>query len=143
MEGIMLLVCLSFNTAVRLVGGLMIASLAPSMYAGYVQINLTSNIPGLAAFTDPNLVNPWGFSFSATSPFWISDNGSAKATLYNAAGAPNALIVSTPPEPTGQVFNGSASSFALTPNNPARFIFATESGQIAGWNPAVNPTAAV
>ncbi len=30
---------------------------------------------GLAANTDPNLVNPWGVSSSATGPFWVSDQG--------------------------------------------------------------------
>src|SRR3954471_7261809 len=48
----------------------------------YAQTNLVSNIPGLAAFTDPNLVNPWGIAASATSPFWISDNGTGVSTLY-------------------------------------------------------------
>ena len=29
----------------------------------FEQINLVANTPGLAANTDPNLVNPWGLSF--------------------------------------------------------------------------------
>lgn len=41
----------------------------PALAAAYTQTNLVSDIPGLAANTDPNLVNPWGMSFSATSPF--------------------------------------------------------------------------
>jgi hypothetical protein len=41
--------------------------------APYVQTDLVSDIPGLAAFTDPSLINPWGVSHTATSPFWISD----------------------------------------------------------------------
>ena len=32
------------------------------------QTNLVSNIPGMAAITDSDLVNPWGLSSSATSP---------------------------------------------------------------------------
>ncbi len=51
-----------------------------------VQTNLVSDIPGLAVTTDPNLINPWGISNSPTSPYWISDQGSGKATLYNGAG---------------------------------------------------------
>jgi hypothetical protein len=43
--------------------------------AQYVQTNPVSNIAGLATVTDPNLRNPWGFSHSSTSPFWISDQG--------------------------------------------------------------------
>ena len=46
----------------------------------YRQTNLVSDIPGLAAHTDPNLVNPWGISESAGSPFWISDNGTGVST---------------------------------------------------------------
>src|SRR3954467_3646141 len=48
----------------------------------YVQTNLVSDIPGLAEATDPHLVNPWGVSFRAGSPFWISDQGSNSTTLY-------------------------------------------------------------
>jgi hypothetical protein len=39
--------------------------------ADFVQTNLVSDIPSLAAITDPSLVNPWGSSRSPTSPFWI------------------------------------------------------------------------
>src|SRR5215475_9689532 len=63
----------------------------------FFQTNLTSDIPGLAANFDPNLQNPWGMAFTPTSPFWASDQGKNVSTLYNAAGAPQALVVSTPP----------------------------------------------
>ena len=36
--------------------------------AGYAQSNLVSNIPGLAQFTDPTLLNPWGVAFFLTGP---------------------------------------------------------------------------
>ncbi len=36
--------------------------------AVYRRVNLVSDIAGVARFTDPNLVNPWGLAFSATSP---------------------------------------------------------------------------
>src|SRR5579871_1827313 len=78
----------------------------------YIQTNLVSDIPGLAAFTDPNLINPWGIALAPTSPFWISDNGTGLLTLYNGAGKPQSLVVQVPPPagstatatPTGQVF---------------------------------------
>ena len=54
---------------------------APAATLGYVQTNLTSDIPGLAANTDPLLKNPWGVSFGATSPFWVSDQMTDVATL--------------------------------------------------------------
>jgi len=104
----------------------------------FTQTNLVSDIPGMAKTPDPNLVNPWGVSFSPTSPFWISDNGTGLATLYNGAGDIIPLVVAVPPPgsaPTGQVFN-SSSSF-----NGDLFIFATEGGTITGWRGALGTTA--
>lgn len=107
----------------------------------YSQTNLVSDIPGLAARTDPGLVNPWGISFSATSPLWVSDNNSGLSTLYNGAGAPIPLVVTIPGiggaqgAPTGQVFNGSGKF------NGDIFLFATEDGTIAGWRGSLGTTA--
>ena len=81
----------------------------------FTQTNLVSDIPGLAKTTDPDLVNPWGVSFSATSPFWVSDNGTGVATLYNGNGDKQGLTVTIPGgasgmgAPTGVVFNSSTS----------------------------------
>src|SRR5271163_4476545 len=50
--------------------------------APYFQTNLVSDISGLAPVTDPNLMNPWGVSESATSPLWISNQAASTATLY-------------------------------------------------------------
>jgi hypothetical protein len=49
--------------------------------AQYVQHNLLSDQAGQADLVDPNLVNAWGLSRSATSPWWISDNGTGHSTL--------------------------------------------------------------
>jgi uncharacterized protein (TIGR03118 family) len=117
------------------------ASLWSDPIGEYAQTNLVSDIPGLAAQTDPNLVNPWGIAASATSPFWISDNGSGLTTLYNSAGTPQSLVVTIPgpgtgaSSPTGQVFNGSGQF------NGDNFIFATEDGTIAGWRGALGTKA--
>ncbi len=57
-----------------------------------LETDLVSNAPGLidgngfmhsAFITDPNLVNPWGITESAASPFWIADNNAGVSTLYN------------------------------------------------------------
>jgi uncharacterized protein (TIGR03118 family) len=111
---------------------------------GYQQTNLVSDGFVKAITTDSNLKNPWGISFSATGPFWVSNNGTGVASLYNGSGQIQTLVVSIPPlaggtapsAPTGQVFNifRSNNSFQLTSNNPAVFIFATEDGTISGWN---------
>jgi uncharacterized protein (TIGR03118 family) len=112
----------------------------------FVQTNLVSPTPGEAAVTDPNLVNPWGFAYTATSPFWISNQGTGTSTLYDGAGHPNSLIVNIPggggatAGPTGQVASGGA-GFVLSNGSNASFIFDTLQGTIAGWNGAAGTTA--
>jgi uncharacterized protein (TIGR03118 family) len=107
---------------------------------GYVQTNLASSVPGLAANTDPNLINPWGMSFSSTSPFWVSDQGAGVSTLYSAAGVPNALVVAIPSGPpgpngpTGTVFLGGQGFINGSNNTAVTFGFATLQGTLAAWN---------
>lgn len=117
----------------------------------YKQTNLVADTSGVAAGMDSNLVNPWGMSRSSTSPWWVSDNGTGKATLYTGTGTAAALVVTIPTgdpnvsatgTPTGQVFNGTQ-DFQLAPGKPALFIFVTEDGTVSGWNPGVNPSSAV
>jgi len=109
----------------------------------YQQTNLVSDLPGMAAHTDSNLVNPWGIASSANSPFWVADNHTGVSTLYDGNGTPQPtsqpLVVTVPPAPGGTegspdgiVFNGS-SDFEVTRGSPAHFIFATEDGTISGW----------
>jgi uncharacterized protein (TIGR03118 family) len=120
------------------VAGLLVSLLAPALVQAesFVQTNLVSDVPGLATVTDPNLVNPWGMSFAATSPFWVSDNGPSLATTYTGTPTVNSLVVSVPGSPTGQVNNSNTSAFLLSNGNnqAANFIFATQSGTILGWN---------
>lgn len=100
----------------------------------YNQVNLVSNQTGKASHLDANLVNGWGLARSATSPWWVADNGTAKSTIYNGTtGNPAALIVAVPGAPTGIVFNGT-SSFVIPGIGAARFIFASEDGTISAWN---------
>ena len=102
---------------------------------------LVSDIDGVGSQpTDPDLVNPWGFVASGTSPWWVSDNGSGKLTLYNGDGVKQGLVVSVPQwdnspggNPTGQIFNNTQ-DFKLPNNSPAAFIVSTEDGTIQGWN---------
>jgi len=116
--------------------GVLALSLSPApLFAdSYYQTNLVSDVPGLAPTTDPNLVNPWGVSFSATSPFWVSDQGTNLSTVYNGLGAITPLVVpipagGPPSGPTGQVFNGTTS---FTVGGVAtNFIFDTLQGTIA------------
>src|ERR1043165_2021740 len=54
-------------------------SIAPG--SAYRQTNLLSDIPGLAPVLDPVLVNPWGISMTASSPFWVANNGTSTTQL--------------------------------------------------------------
>jgi uncharacterized protein (TIGR03118 family) len=115
---------------------------------GYAQTNLVSDVPNLAANTDPNLKNPWGVAFSATSPFWTSDQATGVSTLYNAAGVPQALVVTIPGSaapptgPTGMVFSNIAGQFPIN-GTAATFIFDNLNGTISGWNGSAGTTAVV
>src|SRR2546426_11069933 len=127
------------------------ASAGSSGQGFYQQTNLVSDIAGVALFTDTKLVNPWGLSHPPTGPWWISDNGTGLSTLYNGQGRKfpvgSPLVVTIPPPaggtgsaPTGNVFNGTG-GFVVSENGisgTSFFIFATEDGTIAGWNPNVD-----
>jgi uncharacterized protein (TIGR03118 family) len=107
----------------------------------YLEHNLVSNVAGAADFTDPNLVDPWGISYSATGPFWVSDHVAGVATIYSGNGAITSTVVTilaaggakTTGKPTGQVQN-SSTAFILANGKAASFIFSTEDGAIAAWN---------
>src|SRR6266852_39241 len=88
----------------------------PAALAGgsnaYQQTNLVSDMAGVAAHTDAQLVNPWGIAFFPGAPFWVADNNSGVSTLYDANGVKSALVVTIPPAsgtgmgtPTGIVAN--------------------------------------
>ena len=106
----------------------------------YLQHNIVSDGSVPADIKDPLLVNAWGLSASATSPWWVSDNGTDMSTLYNiTTGAKVPLEVSVPGAPTGTVFNNST-GFEVAPGVKSLFLFATEGGTIRGWNPAATGT---
>jgi uncharacterized protein (TIGR03118 family) len=99
-----------------------------------------------APLADSSLVNGWGLSASATSPWWASNNKSNTSTLYTGGGAKSAPTVTVAGGPTGTVANSNTSDFVVSQNGvngAARFLFDTQAGQILGWTPAVNGTAAV
>ena len=128
--------------------GLMLVLFSSMATAQYKLTNLVSNQKGVAAHTDPLLVNAWGLAYGPGGPFWISDNGSGWSTLYTAAGVEEGLKVLIPTaggdgpgSPTGIVFNGS-SDFNVQ-GWPAIFLFATLDGTISGWAPQSNANDAI
>jgi uncharacterized protein (TIGR03118 family) len=117
----------------------------------YVQSNLVSDIPGEAQVTDPNLKNPWGVSFSSSSPFWVSNQATSNSTLYTVKGnsvSISSLVVdipktsSGPQGPTGQVRNNDPNTMTdfLVGSSAASFIFASLNGTISAWNSGSSAT---
>lgn len=106
---------------------------------GYLQTNIVSDQAGVAALTDPNLVNAWGMSRGANSPIWVSNAGTSTSTLYtggNGTAPPSItpLVVSIPGgPPSGQVFNDTTAFLLPGTTTPARFIFAGLGGAITAW----------
>ena len=138
----------------------------------YAVTPLVSDLKGAAANQDPVLQNSWGVAFTpAASPFWIADNDTGCATLYDGDGTKVPLQVSiplpggvipptdckpvnpnttpTPAAPTGIIWNPTTNPTTafLVPgtNLPASFIFDTEDGTISAWtgNLPTNPNHAV
>jgi uncharacterized protein (TIGR03118 family) len=132
--------------------------LGPTPGSAYRQTNYISDVAGIAFVQDPQLVNPWGISLTTASPFWVSNNGSSKSTLYRSATPFDTMTINaglntiTIPGglPTGTVSNPTA-DFVLpgacaSPPCKANFIFASITGNITGWNtnaPAAGSTTAV
>jgi uncharacterized protein (TIGR03118 family) len=121
----------------------------------FVQTNLISSRTDQGAqVVDPDALNTWGLAMTPTSPLWVADNNSGKATVYsiNVGGTKAAklgLTVPLPggrastgdgPSPTGQVANTTAGFVVTTTkgSGPAAFIFDSEGGQITAWNPAAD-----
>jgi uncharacterized protein (TIGR03118 family) len=121
----------------------------------YTNTPLVSDGAVPANFTDPHLRNGWGVAFNPQGFSWVNSADGNVAVLYDGNGQPspqpNRLIVevpgpnATPGNPTGIVFSGGM-DFVVTQgglSGPARFIFATEQGNLAGWAPNVDATHAV
>jgi len=124
---------------------LTLGSVARAEDPHYQQVNLVSDLPNVAIVQDTNLVNAWGISFSPTSPFWVSDNGTGLSTLYavtnDSSGAVSVvrqgLVVTIPGagNVTGQAFNGTAGFHGDL------FLFVSEDGTVSGWRPALGTAA--
>jgi uncharacterized protein (TIGR03118 family) len=107
-----------------------------------------------AQITDPvipgkpsGLVNAWGISYGATSPFWVSANGSGVSNLYSVNPAndmtskvPLTVVIPGDGSVTGQVFNTANGAGAF---NKDLFLFVSEDGTISGWRGALGTKAEV
>jgi uncharacterized protein (TIGR03118 family) len=122
----------------------------------YLLHNLVSDLANVADHQDPNLINPWGVGFGPT-PFWVGNNHTGTATLYDGTGTafpppPSGALVVTIPQAgnagpggpvTGVIFNtfaSNANAFDVQQGKPALFIFCSEDGVVSGWNQTVSGT---
>ncbi|HXJ60465.1 MAG TPA: TIGR03118 family protein, partial [Verrucomicrobiae bacterium] len=131
----------------------------------YVVTPLVSNVAGAAPKVDGVLQNAWGIAFSpAASPFWVNDNATGCATLYDGEGTkvvalqvsiplpgnvipdsacrpfyPNNPPKIEPAKPTGMVWNPSPAFLVPGTTITAAFIFATEDGTLSAWARGLNP----
>jgi uncharacterized protein (TIGR03118 family) len=129
-------------------------AIAQDQHTVYVRTDLLSNTQNLVQPKDPNLQNAWGVANSPGGPLWVADNGDGLSTLYDGNGVKSGLTVTIPlppgrvappaAAPTGLVWNPT-SGLPITVGAttvPATFIFDSEDGTIAAWNPAVDPIVA-
>src|ERR1700726_4579917 len=134
-------------------GGSGSGQMSPQVPTGFTDIALVSNHVGVVATgttIDGNLSNPWGLATAAGLPFWIADNNSNLATLYNGTGANQTTEVTgsnavgivipasaagVPANPNGQVYNGNGGFLIPTSKGQetAMFIFDGEGGTVAAW----------
>jgi len=136
-------ITLSFGLAILMTSAAVAGGVAPKGGPKFNLNLLVSDQAGVAAFTDPNLVNPWGISHAPAQPQWVSDNGTDLSTLYDQnTGQPQSLIVNIPlGAPTGTIYAPPGSGFMVTENGvsgTATFLFDTESGAIEGWSAGVD-----
>jgi uncharacterized protein (TIGR03118 family) len=106
----------------------------------YVVTNLTSDIAGNAANTDPVLQNAWGVAFTpGASPFWVADNATGCSTLYDGQGVaqPTPPLQVKIPLPGGSIPPSACQH--VDPDNPPAQAPATPTGLV--WNPTSNPNA--
>lgn len=125
--------------------GLALAFFSNTALAQYQRTNLSSNQFNHANADDPLIVNAWGMARSATSPWWVSDQGSGWSTLYDGTGVKQGLVVSIPAaagspvgQPTGMIINPSTTGEFAVQGKPGIFIFDSLDGTISAWAPGVS-----
>ncbi len=122
---------------------------------GFVVTSLASDLKGVAAHRDADLINPWGFVQSSSGDFRIGANGAGNAPLLSPGGHEQhqAIVLPAPSDSpsgstgaaTGAVAN-STTGFVISHGHrsgPASVIFSTEDGTIIGINSHVDSSQGV
>jgi uncharacterized protein (TIGR03118 family) len=118
----------------------------PAAASRYAVTLLISDQAGAARF-NAQLTNPWDLTAGGGSAVWITNNGSAGSTAFN-AGDPSLPMVAIG-VPTGSAASARSTGAAFNPANGfevtsggrtgvARFIVASEGGTLSGFAPSVD-----
>jgi uncharacterized protein (TIGR03118 family) len=110
----------------------------------YRQVDLVTDQPHVAPFTDAALVNGWGLAIGPGGLTFVADNHTGMASIFTPDGfvVPIHIQIPSPPgssdtaAPTGLVLNPT-NAFLIVQGgqaHPASLLFATENGTIAGWS---------
>ncbi len=125
----------------------------PVVQVQYERNDLVSDVPGRAAHTDPNLINPWGIALGPDTTFWVANEGTGTLSLYNGNGEQESRVLHVAnggqaAHPIGLVYNDTDAFVVNRPvpgfpllnfHAPAKFLVATSDGKISGWNEKVSP----
>lgn len=119
---------------------------AAGSWAGVAITNLVTDNQSVnaAPITDTNLKNAWGVAYAPGGPFWVADNGTGVATVYNVVPATN--VPSTIPLVVFIPGDGSATGMAANSSsdfNSDLYLFVSEDGTISGWRPILATSAEV
>jgi uncharacterized protein (TIGR03118 family) len=127
--------------------GLFVAFVCNIAQAQYQLTTLDSNQIGKGTQpADPQSVNAWGLARAPSSPWWVNNEGSGWATLYNGAGVKQGLEVEIPAAPkagpigtpTGIVWNTSQTGEFQAQGLSTFFLFDSLDGTITAWAPGLS-----
>lgn len=127
--------------------------------AVFERTDLATGPSGPSAVTDANLVNPMGLQVAPSGNFWVANNATGTATVYQPDGAPvpapAPLVVKLPvpatapagaiAQPTSISYHGGSGLEIASgeQRGSARFLLATRDGTLLGYNPDVDRENAV
>ncbi|HEX7136015.1 MAG TPA: TIGR03118 family protein [Iamia sp.] len=109
--------------------------------SAYRQVNLASDLGGVAEIIDPVMINPWGLaSNDAGSPLWVANDGTNTAGQYVGTGGGGLVRHATQARinllgglPTGIVANGSDGFDVPSTTTGSLFLGVSITGNVLAW----------
>jgi uncharacterized protein (TIGR03118 family) len=109
------------------------------------EVDLVSDLPGRAAHTDANLVNPWGILRLPDGTFRVSDADAGVSTAYKADGTATGDVITIPGGgPTGVTLDASwlsSENRCWGRRGTSKLIFVSEEGTLSTWSPGTGSSA--